>query len=446
LEFQPIGVLWNCYSFIGVLRFRSITYTDCLLPSNFREVKYDFSQQLLPFKISRKSKKIKKKSLDFKHETLYHARTFESKLNGPAECSNTQLDLFNHSVSDHTVAAKLLCTSHAPNTRCMMNPTPKPTYSQNWPAYTQAQTNEKAKFLELLFALCSLIDEPVQHMGRPRISMADRIFSVVFKTYECVSGRRFTSDLREAKQPGYLQMMPTYSAIFRYFESEELTPILKHLIIESSLPLKGVEYDFAVDSSGFSIGRTQHWADAKWGTEKKNLKMKEWVKAHVMCGVTTNIITSVEVTASNAGDSPQYIPLVEQTSKNFVLDSVSADKAYSASKNLQLTLVKGAVPYIPFRSNTVVGDKRHTAAWKRMYHFFMFNQEMFMRHYHKRSNVETVFSMIKRKFGEKVRSKTHTARVNEVLAKVLCHNLCCLIQSMYELGIDVDFGNETNGL
>ena len=42
-------------------------------------------------------------------------------------------------------------------------------------------------------------------------------------------------------------------------------------------------------------------------------------------------------------------------------------------------------------------------------------------------------------FGERLRSKTRTAQINEVLCKVLCHNLCCLIQSMYELGIEATF-------
>jgi len=63
-----------------------------------------------------------------------------------------------------------------------------------------------------------------------------------------------------------------------------------------------------------------------------------------------------------------------------------------------------------------------------------------MMHYHRRSNVETTFSMIKRKFGERLRSKTHTAQVNEVLCKVLCHNLCVLVQSMYELDVEPNFG------
>ena len=38
-----------------------------------------------------------------------------------------------------------------------------------------------------------------------------------------------------------------------------------------------------------------------------------------------------------------------------------------------------------------------------------------------------------------VKSKSPASQVNEVLAKVLCHNICVLIQSFYELGIDAQF-------
>jgi hypothetical protein len=47
--------------------------------------------------------------------------------------------------------------------------------------------------------------------------------------------------------------------------------------------------------------------------------------------------------------------------------------------------------------------------------------------------------MIKMKFGGAVRSKTPVAQVNEVLCKVLCHNICVLIQSIYELGLEPTF-------
>ena len=99
-------------------------------------------------------------------------------------------------------------------------------------------------------------------------------------------------------------------------------------------------------------------------------------------------------------------------------------------------MATGAVPYIPFKVNTT-GEG--PALWRRLFHFYSFNRDTFLEHYHKRSNVETTFSMIKGKFGDALRSKTPTAQINELLCKVLAHNICVLIQSVYELGIEPTF-------
>lgn len=50
-----------------------------------------------------------------------------------------------------------------------------------------------------------------------------------------------------------------------------------------------------------------------------------------------------------------------------------------------------------------------------MHGYFTYRRDEFMAHYHHRSNVESTFSMIKRKFGDSLRTKTDTAMVNEVL-------------------------------
>jgi hypothetical protein len=55
--------------------------------------------------------------------------------------------------------------------------------------------------------------------------------------------------------------------------------------------LKTVESDFAVDSSGFSTSRFVRWYSKKHGKVKDN---REWVKVHLMCGVNTKVVTSVE--------------------------------------------------------------------------------------------------------------------------------------------------------
>lgn len=74
-----------------------------------------------------------------------------------------------------------------------------------------------------------------------------------------------------------------------------------------------------------------------------------------------------------------------------------------------------------------------------MWGMFLYRQDEFAAKYHKRSNVEAAFSAIKRKFGGAVRSKRHVAQVNEILCKVLCHNLTCLVHAWHELGVGPNF-------
>ena len=47
--------------------------------------------------------------------------------------------------------------------------------------------------------------------------------------------------------------------------------------------------------------------------------------------------------------------------------------------------------------------------------------------------------MVKSKFGGYVSSKKEPAMTNEVLGKILCHNICCVIQSIYGLAIVPEF-------
>ena len=124
----------------------------------------------------------------------------------------------------------------------------KTTYPQRWAAYNEAQTNEKDKFQSLLFDLCCGLREPqAKKQGRPSLPLSDVIFATTFKVYSTVSARRFMCDLRESHTRGYITRVPHYNSIFNYLESESLTPILRTLIEQSSLPLKAVETDFAVE-------------------------------------------------------------------------------------------------------------------------------------------------------------------------------------------------------
>ena len=191
-----------------------------------------------------------------------------------------------------------------------------------------------------------------------------------------------------------------------------------------------MEDDFAIDSTGFATTTYSRWFDYKWGRE---IKETMWVKAHVMCVVKTNIVTDCEATTTPTGDAPYLAPFVATTARHFDVNEVSGDKAYLSRPNLQAVHDAGGVAYIPFKSNSVASHYRRNpdALWDKAFHFYNLHRDEFLEHYHKRSNVESTFSMIKAKFGPSVRSKTPVAQVNEVMVKTLCHNICVLILSMY---------------
>jgi transposase len=310
-------------------------------------------------------------------------------------------------------------------------------YTQNWRTYHPAQVKEKVKFQLLLAQLCKGVEDPVCEYGRPRTPLSDVIFAAALKVYSTVSTRRFCSDLQDARDKGYISKAPSYNSVLDYFGYEALTLYLKQLVEVSSLPLKGMESDFAVDSSGFGTGNYSRWVGVKYG---KDEDWRDWLKLHVMVGVRTHIITSVEISDRDAHDYAYFEPLVKQTAKNFKMREVSADKAYSGISNLRLVVDNNAQPFIPFKR---CAKEKHwkdkTGLWTRLLHFFKYHEGEFYEHYHKRSNNETVFAMIKARFGERLRSKTRTAQVNELLLKVLCHNLCVIVHSVLEMGIEPTF-------
>jgi transposase len=337
----------------------------------------------------------------------------------------------------HVIAARLVeeRERHKPAPPIDTDTLPKKsTYPRNWQAYDLAQTTERHRLQVLLADLCAGVPEPPYvGCGPHRVPLADRIFAVAYKVYCGLSTRRFGCDLSDAHDAGYLSRPLHFSKVSHYLCEPELTEPLRELVMRSALPLRAVERDFAVDSSGFSVSRFVKWTDEKYGVERSG---HDWVKCHICVGVTTGIVTAVEIRDRDANDCPLLPPLVNATAQNFAMREVSADKGYLSAENVETIAAVGAAPFIAPKSNTTgaIGG-----LFERMYHYYSFNREDFLRHYHKRSNVESVFSAVKRKFGDSVRSRNDAAMVNEVLCKFLCNNLCCVILSQIELGIEAAF-------
>lgn len=316
------------------------------------------------------------------------------------------------------------------------------TYGQDWTNYNKAQCAEGELFGPMLKDLCGTISQPRQKgPGRPRMPISDMAFNCVSRVYSGLSARRADSDVREAKADGLTDSDAHYNTILKYLRDPQMTPILMSLVEQSAAPLAEVETSFAADSTGFTTSRFERWYDHKWGKERSQ---HAWMKLHAMCGVKTNIVTAIRLTDAYSHDTNHLRPLIADTAQTFTLDKVTADKAYSSKANLQAVEDAGGTPYVPFPGKwpalqLELMPELHpeTSMFYKMKHYFIYQREMFLAHYHCRSNIESTFSMIKRKFGDSLRSKSETGQFNEILCKVIAHNICVLVACMFEMGLDM---------
>ena len=128
------------------------------------------------------------------------------------------------------------------------------------------------------------------------------------------------------------------------------------------------------------------------------------------------------------------VPLVKWTSGHFDNTDAAADKAYSIHRKPETVERFGRTPHIPFKTST--DPPKGDLIWAKMYYIFICSRKLFSEGYHKRSNVESVFSMAEGRFGDLVRFKSDGGRPNEVPAKVLCHNSWAPARAARDPGIE----------
>jgi hypothetical protein len=310
---------------------------------------------------------------------------------------------------------------------------PSRRYQQNWPAYYASQINEKPLFFEICGELSKEVLEPQYVTGHPPFPLKDMVFSLVFKVYSNLSSQRFQYDLKEAQAKGLISAAPSPNTLSEYMRDPSLTDVLRDLVTKSSLPLAGAETVFAVDSTGFGIPLQRIWFNRHTGRREKR---RNTIKLHVMVGVGSNIVTCAEPSEGSASDRTYLGRLVEGTARYFDISEVSADAGYLSGENMRAVLLSGGIPYIAFYKNCALDADYKSTFWKDMLYLYKTRHPRFMERYYLRNNVEASFASMKEKFGGRLRSKSTTGQFNEVLCKVLCHNICVLIHSMYQSGIN----------
>jgi transposase len=62
-----------------------------------------------------------------------------------------------------------------------------------------------------------------------------------------------------------------------------------------------------------------------------------------------------------------------------------------------------------------------------------------LKRYHQRSKVETVFSVLKRKFGESIKARKYRLQIKEIKIKVILYNISRMILTLSFLNLFEEF-------
>jgi transposase len=197
---------------------------------------------------------------------------------------------------------------------------------------------------------------------------------------------------------------------------------LEKLITISALFFNDNENTLIIDSTWLST--RMYRGGYKIVHDKKNVNFGETRKLHIGCLKNSKIIAFARATAGEIHDNPVGREIIQEVANaGFNLTSVLADAGYRSKETYALCKELGILdPYINFTRN--VGTKRAKSdLWQERVKMWKEQPEIWHEAYRYRVLVEGVFSTIKRKQQNWLRSKNELAQDIELLLKCLVYNL-----------------------
>ena len=227
---------------------------------------------------------------------------------------------------------------------------------------------------------------------------------------------RQTEGIAKGHAKGKVPSIPNYTTINRRINRLDIN--IKDDCSSNKEP-KNNYIIIAIDSTGIKITNRGQWLRDKWNIRKGYLKI------HITVNIKSKKILSMKVTDEHVHDSKVLPKLVDDIvkSKNITVDKIIADGAYDSNAVFEYLADNGILSCIKVRRNarvkktnntfrnlSVISQKNDLQRWKDSVS------------YGKRWIVESVFSCIKRTFGEYVYSVRLKNMIQEMMLKVSLYN------------------------
>jgi transposase len=232
---------------------------------------------------------------------------------------------------------------------------------------------------------------------------------------------RQTEGITQGHAKGKVPSIPDFTTINRRINRLDI----KIKDVDDSMEFKDEYIVIAIDSTGIKVTNRGQWLREKWHI--KNNNKKGYLKIHVAVNVKTKKILSMKVTDEHVHDSkalPELIDDVIESDKKITIGKLIADGAYEGNEIFRFLSDKGIQPCIKVRRNARIELKKRNI----LRNLSVLAQRTDLQKwkdsvsYGKRWIVETVFSSIKRRFGEYVYSVKLKNMIQEMMLKASLYN------------------------
>ena len=178
----------------------------------------------------------------------------------------------------------------------------------------------------------------------------------------------------------------------------------------------------AIDSTGLEAGYTSYYfvkrRNVKELTAYQTMLYAKYPQLTVVCDCSNHLILTVKTTRGPCPDIRMLIPTLQWVPAGITMDTLLADAGYDSEVNhcyaRELRKIRTIIPPKAGRRTDNLPRTKYRRQMKQRFNHKLYGQ---------RSQVETVFSMIKRRWGSAVRSHGDLAQSRDMWLMAITHNL-----------------------
>jgi len=284
--------------------------------------------------------------------------------------------------------------------------------------------NKFKKVTDFCYELFNIAEMPLHFSkySNKMYSNFQHLYLLIYKQFRCFTYEELLTDISSnVSLRAYLGLnkLPHYTTLIKFAKQLPLQILDKLLLAFKNLIASPKKV--AIDATGFTLDNASlHYCKRI----TRPVKKRPFLKTTFIVDIENYLILVCKSGKSNRHDVKDAKPLINKLATHYKPDILYADRGYDSEEIFKQCFEKlKAYPLIFQKRQDVPKHKRLGQYRKQTFGVFDYGE------YLQRNKIETLNSMIKRRFGSHIKSKNTKMQKFELLTRVIAYNIDQIIRT-----------------